>query len=67
MKPRKPTLASVQAKLARALIAYGIRTGQIVAPPRTEPTGPCFKTTPGPRQGVRYVSPYRHICRRKGA
>lgn len=51
---------------AKALIAYGIRTGQIVAPPAPpRPTGPCFKTTPGPRQGVRYVSPYRHVCKRR--
>ena len=50
---------------ARSLIAYGIRTGQIVAPVVTPPQPNTFKTTPGPRQGVRYVSPYRHVCRRK--
>ncbi len=29
------------------------------------PSGPNFKTTPGPKQGVRYRSPYRHMAGRK--
>jgi len=33
----------------------------IVAP---VPSGPTFKTTPGPRDGVRYKSPYRHMAGR---